>query len=75
MAPESEVTKDKIAVWTEEKIGLPNYSNIVIGSSLSRVIEPGLSKEEVTSQLEEASTIVEEFLAAERARVLDSLKT
>ncbi len=71
---EQEVTKDKIAVWTEEKIGLPNYSNISIGASLSRVIEPGLTAAEVSASLNEASDIVEKFLAVERERVLDSLK-
>lgn len=71
---EQEVSKDKITVWTEEKIGLPNYSNISIGASLSRTIEPGLTDEEVSASLNTASGIVEEFLAAERARVLDSLK-
>lgn len=72
---EQEVSKDKIAVWTEEKIGLPNYSNIVIGASLSRVIDPELGAEAVTAQLNEASGIVEDFLAAERKRVLASLET
>ncbi len=71
---EREVTNDKIAVWTEEKIGLPNYSNIVIGASLSRGIEPDLTDEDVRAKLDTASGIVEEFLAAERTRVLDSLK-
>lgn len=71
---ESEVTGDKIAVWTEEKIGLPNYSNITIGASLSRGIEAGLTDEEVRAKLDTASGIVEEFLRAERARVLESLK-
>ena len=71
---EQEVTKDKIAVWTEEKVGLPNYSNITVGASLSRVIEPGLTDEEVRAKLDGASAIVEDFLAAERERVLDSLK-
>lgn len=71
---DQEVTKDKITVWTEEKIGLPNYSNISIGASLSRTIEPDLTSEEVSAKLNEASSIVEEFLTAERARVLDSLK-
>jgi hypothetical protein len=71
---DQEVTKDKIAVWTEEKVGLPNYSNITVGASLSRVIDPGLTSEEVSAKLVEASTIVEDFLTAERERVLDSLK-
>lgn len=71
---EQEVTKDKFAVWTEEKIGLPNYSNITVGASLSRTIEPDLTTDELTAKLNEASGVVEEFLLAERARVLDSLK-
>jgi hypothetical protein len=71
---EQEVSKDKITVWTEEKIGLPNYSNISIGASLSRTIEVGLTDQEIRASLDGASGIVEQFLAAERERVLDSLK-
>jgi hypothetical protein len=71
---ESEVTPDKIAVWTEEKVGLPNYSNITVGASISRGINPDLTSEEISAKLVETSTIVENFLTAERERVLDSLK-
>lgn len=67
-------TKDKITVWTEEKVGLPNYSNITVGASLSKSIDTGLTNEELRARLDEASGVVEEFLLAERARVLDSLK-
>lgn len=63
----------KIYVGAEEKVGLPNYSNVVITASLSRYVSDG-TDEELKASLRETAAIVEEFVAEERQAVLASLK-
>ena len=63
----------KIFVSAEEKIGLPNYSNVSVSASLSRFVPEG-TDEELKKALRETAAIVEEFVAEERATVLASLK-
>jgi len=58
---------------TEEKIGLPDYSNIVIGLSITRDVEDeGL--ESVMEQAKEIAREVEAFIAEEREFVLRELQ-
>jgi len=63
----------KINFRTEEKIGLPDYSNIVIGLSITRDVEDeGL--ESVMEQAKEIAREVEAFIAEEREFVLRELQ-
>lgn len=67
---------DKFTIWAEEKVGLPNYSNVTVGASLTRVLPPGLSNEEVADLMDKAADeVVEKFVAVGRERTLESLKT
>lgn len=61
----------KIHVHAEEKIGLPNYSNVVIGSSITRYVE---DTEDMQPALRRAADDVESFLAEERASVLQMVQ-
>lgn len=63
----------KIYVGAEEKIGLPNYSNVVVSASLSRYVPEG-SAEELKTALRESARIVEEFVAEERQSVLKDIQ-
>lgn len=63
----------KIYVGAEEKIGLPNYSNVSISASVSRVVPEG-TDEEISTALRATAKIVEDFVAEERQNVLDGLK-
>lgn len=72
----AEKETDKFAIWAEEKVGLPNYSNVTVGASLTRILPPGLSDEEVLAQMDKAADeVVEKFVAVGRERVLESLKS
>lgn len=61
----------KVHFHVAEKIGLPNYSNVEIGSSITRYVDPDKELDEIR----DISKIVEnEVLAIERQKVLDAVK-
>jgi hypothetical protein len=63
----------KLRFGLEEKIGLPDFSNIVVGPiSIERSCED--TKEERARVMAEMIEEVEEILAQERTKVLDWLK-
>lgn len=60
----------KIMTSCEEKIGLPHYSNIVVGPiSVSRYVEDG-DDEHILQEIKNTARIVERFIAEEREVVL-----
>lgn len=66
-----EVTQTVVTVNAEEKVGLPNYSNVTIGTSVSRTFSGPVDEEAVQKEL---AIIVEGFVAEERKAILESLK-
>ena len=66
--------KVKISVWVEEKIGLPDFSNVVVGSSVSRYVDDGTEEEILDHIRETAHGTVEAFLAEEREGILEMVK-
>lgn len=63
----------EIFVGAEEKVGLANYSNVVISASLTRVVPEG-TDEELKASLRETAMICEEFVAEERQSVLEAIQ-
>jgi hypothetical protein len=67
----AEVTQTVVTVNAEEKVGLPNYSNVTIGTSVSRTFSGEVDEVAVQKELAE---LVEGFVAGERQAILESLK-
>lgn len=67
----TEVVSTTIEVNAEEKVGLPNYSNVTIGTRISRTYVGAV--DEVTVQREIAD-VVESLVAEERQAVLASIQ-
>ena len=63
----------KINYRVEEKIGLPNFSNIVYGLSITRDVEDdGL--ESVLESAKELSEAMESFMGDEREKILEIIQ-
>jgi hypothetical protein len=64
----------KITAGAEEKVGLANYSNVVIGPIIiSRLVEDG-DDEHVKEQIKRNLRLVEDVIAEIRQEVLDSVQ-
>lgn len=60
----------KITVGAEEKIGLKDYSNVVVGPIIiSRLVEDG-DDEHIKKELKKNLLLVEELISEERAEIL-----
>lgn len=64
--------KAKVSISLEEKIGLPNYSNVSIWASVTRFADD--TEEGRLEGLREAGSSVETILAEEREPVLSMIQ-
>ena len=67
--------KVKLHVHAHEKIGLPNYSNVEIGASITFYEDEGTDADYLNALKAKAHGVVEAFIAEERQAVLDMVKT
>lgn len=72
---ELEANTIKINTYAEDKIGLPNYSSVTIGGSITRTIPDTDDDSVLQSELARNFEIVEEALKAERAKILGEIQT
>lgn len=63
----------KINVYVEDKIGLPNYSSVTIGGSITRIVPEG-DADVLSSEFATNFELVEKVLAVERAKVLGEIQ-
>lgn len=74
MSEELKAGTIKIVAAAEEKIGLPNYSNVVVGPiSITRVIEEG-DDEYIKEEIKKNLFLVEDIISEVREQVLESLQ-
>ncbi len=64
----------KVHFDAREKIGLPNYSNVDLGASITRYYEDTGPENDVDN-LKEVAQGVEEFLSTERQAVLEMVQS
>jgi hypothetical protein len=62
----------KVSSGAEEKIGLPNYSNVTIYASVTRFVED--TPKSITNGLKACVDVCEELLAQERKPVLEMVQ-
>lgn len=60
----------RINFHVDDKIGLPNYSSISYGLSITRDVPDTGSAADLRSSVEELVAEVEDFVAEERAKIL-----
>lgn len=61
----------RINFHVSDKIGLPNYSNIQYGLSITRDVPDTGSAADLRESIDEIVAEVEEFVAEERAKILE----
>lgn len=64
----------RINFHVRDKIGLPNYSNVEYGLSITRDVPDTGSASDLRPAIEEVVAEVEGFVAEERARVLEMVQ-
>jgi len=64
----------RINFHVDDKIGLPNYSSISYGLSLTRDVPDTGSAADLRPAIEEVVAEVEGFVAEERARILEMVQ-
>lgn len=67
----SDITQTTIEVYAEEKVGLPNYSNVTIGHRISRTYVGPVDELTLTREIADE---VEAFVAEERQAILASVQ-
>lgn len=74
MAEEITVGMVKITAGAEEKIGLKNYSNVVVGPIIiSRLVEDG-DDEHIKNEIKKNLRLVEEVISEVRDEVLEMVQ-